>query len=288
MSQPKVPELLVEGHLYRSNTLKMDPLFAGLPVIDDNEGKSAAQLLREHQTEDIDERGFWSFQLLRHILSRDRIRNELRKYSNVNVETYLDHILPEVDPLFESGTPTYLKIFAILLLFDKGQEIVNFVRDRVSDQSLPLIRRPGTDKWLVELCRMDAPEHSLECLQKLDTHYRDSFESWQWKFLIPYFDLDENSMARHYSLKERTILPWCKRAKNPVSSTQQSKNDGGYAMVSCVKLDPLSHGFHGVLKEVCRSTLCYMGKANVCLTTFVAFIKRRFIRCEGSSRNGVQ
>jgi hypothetical protein len=266
----------------------MDDLSMGLPVIDDNQGKSAAQLLREHQTQDINGLGFWSFPLLRHILSRDRVRNELRKYSNIDVETYLDHIRPGVDPLLESDTSTYLKIFAILLLFDKGQEIVNFVRDGVSDQSLPLIRRPDTENYLVELCRMDAPGHSLECLQKLDTFYRESFETFQWKLLVPYFDLDENSNARHYSLKERTILPWCKRAKNPVSSTQQSKNDGGYAMVSCVKLDPLSHGFHGVLKEVCHPTLYYMGKANVCLTTFVAFIKRRFIRCEGSSRTGVQ
>jgi hypothetical protein len=252
MSQQEAPKILVEGLLYRSDTLEPEVVANDLPTINDKDGSSLDELLREHKTETIDKQGFWSLQLLRHILSRERVLKELRKYPNLEAKTYLDYIRPEVDPQPKSGTLTYLKIFALLLLFEKGNEIVDFEKEKISDQSLPLSHRPGTKEYQIDLGRKDAPEDKLQCLHKWKIHERESFEKQQWEFLTPYFELDDERRARHYSLNDRTILPWCKRAKDSINSTLPSKNDGGFASVACVKLDKLSHGFHAILKQVCH------------------------------------
>ena len=252
MSQQEIPQILVGGLLHRSNTFEPEVVANDLPTINDKEGVPLDELLREHKTEGMNKQGFWSLRLLRHILSRERVRKELRKYPNLDIETYVDYIRPEVDPLPESSTLTYLKIFALLLLFEKGQEILDFVKEKISDQSLPLSHRPGTKVSRFDLGRKDAPEHKLECLYKWKTYERESFEKQQWELLTPYFKLDNRSRARHYSFSDRTILPWCKRAKDSILSTFPSTNDGGFSLVDCVKLDQLSHGFHAVLKQVCR------------------------------------
>jgi len=217
-----------------------------------DDGKSVAELLREYKTDDANGQGFWSLQLLCHILSRDRILAELRKpsYSDLDAKKYVDYIWPDEEGGPTPGTQTYLKIFALLVLLKKGPDIVQFIKDKVSDQSLPLLRRPGTSKGLVDLGFKDAPGNALECLSKWDPHDRELFERVQWELLVPYFDLDKNSMAQHYPLDDMTILPWCKREKFSITSTKASKNEGGFAFVNCVKIDPLSHGFHEVLKAI--------------------------------------
>jgi hypothetical protein len=250
MSKPEIPnpEILIEGLPYRSSTFKIETLSDDLPTIDDDDGIPLADLLREHKTEGINDVAFWSLRLLHHILSRDRVLNELRKYTNLDAEKYIGYIQSEdLNP--EKKTRTYLKIFALLVLLAKGQEIVNFVKEEVSDQSLPLCRRPGTSKGSVDLGPHDDPKKALECLRKWNPHDRETFEKSQWELLIPYFDLKEGSKTRHFTFEDRIILPWCKRTKD-LSATQPSKNEGGFASVSCVKIDPLSHGFHDLLKAV--------------------------------------
>lgn len=249
MSRQEIPPILLDGVPIRSFTFTKETLDDGLPVIQDD-GKSVANLLREYKTEEVNGQGFWSLRLLRHILSRDRVLDELRKYPNLDAETYVDYIRPEEEANPDSRTPTYLKIFALLVLLKKGPDIVNFIKDKVSDQTLPLHRRPDTPKWLVDLGFENSPGNILQCLHKWEPHDRESLERVQWELLVPYFDLDKDSMAQHYRLDDRIILPWCKREKFSLSSTKLSKNEGGFAFVNCIKIDPLSHGFYEVLKAV--------------------------------------
>lgn len=255
MSQQEIPGIFLEGKPVpiRSFTFSQEAPDDGLPMIKDD-GRSLAVLLREYKIEATNEQEFWSLRLLRHILSRGRVLNELRNYPNLDAKTYVDYIRPENDPAPDSRTPTYLKIFALLVLFERGQEIDNFVKDEVSDQSLPLLRRRGYNipRGIVDLCHKDTPGQALNCFLKWKQAERESFLSAQWELLVPYFDLDEKFRSRHYTLHDRTILPWCKRenGEDSSSSSQQSRNEGGFAYVMRIKIDPFSHGFHNILKAV--------------------------------------
>jgi hypothetical protein len=183
-------------------------------------------------------------------MTPNRVLAQLQKYQNLNAKTYIEHICPDEDSTPDTAH-TYLKIFALLILQNKGEEIVEFVKEIVSDQRLPLCQRPRTQKGSVDLGCKDSPEQALQCLQNFETHEREIFEENQWKVLVPFFDLDKNFMARHYELDDSTILPWCKKDERSISSSQSSQKEGGFAYVIRVKIDPSSHGFRDVLRSVC-------------------------------------
>lgn len=182
-------------------------------------------------------------------MSRGRVLRDLKNYPNIDTETYIEYIRPAEDPSPKSGTQTYLKIFALLVLLSKGQEIENFVNEKVSDQCLPLCQVQGAYIGVVELSRKDSLRQYLECFSHWNDHEKEKFQSDQWDLLVPYFDLDAHSIAKHYPLEDSTILPWLKKNEH------SSQNEGGFAYVDCVEIDPLSHGFHEVLKTVYWPTI---------------------------------
>lgn len=246
------PEIFIGKQPYRSSTFPAELANQGLPIIDDNDKIPLDRLLRKHmiQNEQTSQTGFWSYQLLRHIMSRNRVLDQLKNYSGLkDAETYVDHIRPYLDPPEGSATRTYLRIFAILVLIEKGEEIGVFVKEQISDQSLP-VSCDNENKEMAYFRHKDIPHHLIDCFMKWKVHERESFESRQWQLLVPYFDLDTENRARHYPLPDKTILPWCKRDESSLSSSAPSQNDGAYASVSCVKIEPTSHGFHQVLKDV--------------------------------------
>jgi hypothetical protein len=167
-----------------------------------------------------------------------------------NPDNYLGHILPEESYVLHSKAQTYLKTFTLLVLFERVDEIQNFIDEGVSDQSLPVRRHQATTPGRVNLCHKDRPDQHLECFRKWKTHEREDFLARQWRLLVPYFDLEDDKRARNYDLEKESILPWCKREDRSQSSSQPSGWNGGYAFVSRVKIDPHSHGFHGILKAV--------------------------------------
>ena len=210
-----------------------------LPAIRDDTTKSLDELLRKYKTEGIHKQRFWSLRLLQHILSRDRVLKELNKSPEIDAVKYVDFIRPEVNST--SGSPTYLKVFALLVLQERGDKIVNFVHEKISDQSLPFQLQYGIEREKVELASKYSPKARLKCFKGWKKSEKELFLKNQWEVLVPYFELDAKSLARNYPLDDNTILPWC---------TEVSKSEGGFAYVSCVKIDPLSHGFHNILKAV--------------------------------------
>jgi hypothetical protein len=256
------PDIFIEGLAYRSSTFPLQSPGDDLPRIDEDDKTPLARLLRRHKIEDP---GFWSFQLLLHILSRGRILAELRKYTQLeNAEKYVEHIRPENELVSESPafeTKTYLRIFALLVLTKKGCEIGNFVKEEVSDEKLPVCRHEGSPREQFNLCSKKEPDQPLKAFEEWEPHEREWFEHSQWETLVPYFDLDPGNKARHYSLDDRAILPW--RKKNSRSlifpqsglSSRSSRHEGGFADVSCIRIDSSSHGFSDILKDVSQSFL---------------------------------
>lgn len=251
-----------EGQISRSSTFPIVPIVDILPSINENDDTPLGKLLRTHETKHAGSgnSNFWSLKLLRHILSRHRVQRQLESYQG-NAIAYLDHIWPKVDPPTNSNTRTYIKIFALLILIERGDEIGNFVEDSVSDESLPLgYRRQDT-----VLYRKDSPNVILTCFNNWLPFIKDFFATTQWKVVIPYFTLGPDNNVNHYDLEDNTILPWIKQKdpSPPSSSSQLSSSkrasskptqnwggEGGYASVSGVQIDPLSHDFQPVLQSV--------------------------------------
>jgi hypothetical protein len=260
-----------------------------LPIIPDNDETPLDELLRNFKIQDR-KQGFWPFQLLLRILSRNRILDELSRYKELKSPgQYVDRIRPENDPLPESEEPIYLRIFALLVLCERGDEIGEFVKERVSDQKLPVCRHEGPRKEKFYLCSKDTPGQLLKPFEKWKTSEREWFETTQWQILVPFFELGPDNRAMHYNLDDNAILPWGKKNIHSLISSQPSRSDpsnegllissqksrpnltnessllssptsrsgslheGGFADVSCVRIDPLSHRFSDVLKDVSQS-----------------------------------
>jgi hypothetical protein len=111
------------------------------------------------------------------------------------------------------------------------------------------------------LCSKKDPHQPLKVFEKWEPHERAWFEHTQWETLVPYFNLDSSNRARHYNLDDSAILPWRKEnlrsliSPESTRSSWSSVHEGGFADVSCIRIDSSSHGFSEVLKGVSRSTL---------------------------------
>ncbi|KAI0127539.1 kinase-like domain-containing protein [Xylariales sp. AK1849] len=250
------PTLEIEGRLYRSSTFPSEvshdgdimPDRDGLPVITDSSTETLAELLREFQTKNEEQnKAFWSFKLLRHILTRDRILREFRrKQSTRNLEVLIDYIRPVENP--RPGTVAYLKIFALLLLLEREHDIGAFIESHMSDQDLPVVCHNTRGK--IHLCRKSSPLLPLECFKDWKAHEMLLLEQWQWQVLVPFFELNSSNKAIHYELDDSTILPWCDWKDHTPASLAPPEQEGGYALVSAVNIHPSSHGFHDVLKAI--------------------------------------
>ncbi|KAF4634376.1 hypothetical protein G7Y89_g3741 [Cudoniella acicularis] len=251
-SMKQCPAFVLNGVPIRSPTLPIEISNDGLPVIHDNNSLPLDELLRTHQVKGAytSNGGFWSRKLLSHIISRERVLAELKTYTVLtNAEDYLDDIRPE-DSRLSSTIKTYLGTFVLLLLLERGHEIDKFINEEVSDQNLPVILHSATWPGKVNLCLKTNPNQPLECFRGWKTFEKEAFERTQWQLLVPYFQLDADKNATHYTLNEKTILPWLKRDQDSRSSVQPSGQEGGFGSVSTVKIDPHSHGFRDILREV--------------------------------------
>ncbi|KAG9230349.1 kinase-like domain-containing protein [Amylocarpus encephaloides] len=247
--------------LVRADTL---PIGANedLPVIGD---QPLEILLRDHQVKHKSGRPedhFWSLKLLLHILSRGRVLAELERYPNLeNISRYLDVIRPDHDQelcfntriQFEtlgtehshapaSSSQTYLRTFALLVYLGRGSEIASFVEEEISDQNLPVYTQEGPQNNAT-LCLKKNPHQPLNSVRHWSISDREQFETRQWQFLVPYFDLENGSLARHYKFNPRIRFPWFP------SSSQPLVQPGGYGDVTCIKIDSLSHGFGEILEK---------------------------------------
>jgi hypothetical protein len=258
------PDIFIDGLRYRGSTFSVPPAGDDFPRIAENDRTPLDQLLREWKIEDA-KPGFWSWERLLYILSRNRVQTELGKYVQLeNAESYVEYIRPDDEVDSESPeleAKTYLRIFALLVLIKKGYEIGNFIKEEVSDEKLPVCRHEGSRKGEHILCSKKDPHQPLKVFEKWEPHERAWFEHTQWETLVPYFNLDSSNRARHYNLDDSAILPWRKEnlrsliSPESTRSSWSSVHEGGFADVSCIRIDSSSHGFSEVLKGVSRSTL---------------------------------
>jgi hypothetical protein len=196
---------------------------------------------------------FWPPSILNAIVTRKRILEELvdiqeehREMKEENIATLADEIHAE-----------FRTIFAILCMCDKGYHITDFVEGSVKDIDLPLVPRIGTTSTDWDLARKNEPDKSLGCVRRLKTrHTREFFACLQHRFVPAYLSIEVDPESgqrniRHERFEPTLILPFEERVR---------KDQGGYGMVSRVRIQPHCHGFHNVLKPV-SSTYCFLDVA---------------------------
>ncbi|KAM7201065.1 Protein kinase-like domain containing protein [Naviculisporaceae sp. PSN 640] len=248
----------------------------GLPIIE-NGDLEPASLLRTYGIKLLDRQTdkFWTLKLLRHILTRDRIKTKVKKdiaakrlvLGELSLNDLIEAIHPEKEPhpYSEEDNSHYIRIYALLLLTDKSHEIVRFVQNKQSDGALPFrFKQRDNDIDVIRSKRTQSTEKIRQCFKNFKDLEKDFMGQKQTLLLTPYFDLDEDNEAKHTDFPDYTILPWCKRDE-PVdedsddddeeesetrTATEPSGREGAYGLVCKVKLHPTSHGFRKVLEAI--------------------------------------
>ncbi|KAF2748389.1 kinase-like protein [Sporormia fimetaria CBS 119925] len=184
---------------------------------------------------------FWPYTLLERILTRPRIVEELLTYqepegmafSLSNAERYADRILSVRD-----SRQRHVKVFAVLLLLGKGQEIVEFMEAGVSDEELPLLKLGTNAK--PKMC-FKGTTTGISVFKKWSLHEISGFNTWQHIVNAVFLSLDTDQTVKHEKFDERVVMPWI---------SYEMKQIGGYSTVYCAQVPEQSHGFTDVLKAI--------------------------------------
>jgi hypothetical protein len=214
---------------------------------------------------DANHDSFWSSDLLGRILTRERIVEELERYRRSHQCFRNRSSLSLAETILQgNGNPhgqspsgvqsRYLKIFAVLLLIDKGRLIDTFVDARVVDGDLPLVNCNTTEKCLSMLSRQQAPESPLACFDPWKLHKREMFARWQHRLDIVFLGLAPSGKIQHRRLESRAVFPWI---------AYKSKGAGGYGCVYHAVAPPDCHAFTSVLGAVSANKICTLLKPSL-------------------------
>lgn len=151
-------------------------------------------------------------------------------------------------------TKSYRKIFAILVILEKADQIEYFLEEGVHDGDLPLIRvrEKAMPAVLKRRCKSQGDEIlcPLSCLSGFSLRDTMGFDEYQWAVLAPVFERPSRKDVRYYELEDQAILPFIEQ------SQPHEMCHGGFGQVSKVKIHPEHHRF---------------SKLKVCLTQSVLF-----------------
>lgn len=242
-------------------------------------GLSLDEALRAEMLDDEVKRGeYMPLDVLRSIMTRERVVGELEAhYEADQVKRYAGLICPEKAETqahaLRVETCAYTKVFAILTLLNKCEEIHRFVSERLSDEKLPFRRGDGTARIRSKF-RLFVNENSVEEIQACKDwapRERDTFLGYQRKFLVHFFtkrpDRDEPTFV---GVKEpsrkwvdevagTTYIPWTQKKLSPVwvggapvlgSSMSSSSAAGAYSSVTPFYIGDNDHNFATLLDNV--------------------------------------
>ncbi len=183
-------------------------------VLLNNRGGNGLQEFLEEQirfafvTSGFDQRGFLPLDELNSIINQETTRKLLKHaYPDWSV-TELKGYVNDICGLDRPGTGRR-KLLAVLVLMNKAEYIVDFIRYRVQDLHLPL-----EVKW-------DRSKHRFQMSKKEDENLPNPFpycSTWSHKdmqcfsnfqnyMLAPYFRLTEDDVY-HYKLSRTSVLPF--------------------------------------------------------------------------------
>ncbi|KAJ4117540.1 hypothetical protein NW768_010903 [Fusarium equiseti] len=208
-----------------------------VPILDTIGG--LGRLLRTYcVTDGIDDK-FLTDGLLRHILTIQRIRQELEKpkykLRNSQVDEYVQNIHPSSE---NSSSTAYIKVFALLVLLDRVPDIEHFVSEQVDDRVLPIEIKNE------HVYPVNDPQRRLRCFDAWKPSEQEYFEEYQWMVDTPFFHCSKDQPLTELTLHQRTRRPW-RRIRNG-----SGMSDGAYGTVIQVEIHPTAHSYEQVLREI--------------------------------------
>jgi hypothetical protein len=198
---------------------------------------------RQAGAESAHDAGFLPLELLRHILCEEVVTLALEREGRGFEPSTTTNIVFNAN--FEDHKKKYLVILALLSLSDKIYEIAKLQEDDgICDQDLPLELHSGDDGSF-EL-RRKGSQQRIHYFDSWTDNERKFFGDTQWRLLVPIFSLNPDRTVQHQDLEPMDILPWQKEetVKPHVAIS------GGYGRVAKVKIHPLCHRYHEILKAV--------------------------------------
>jgi hypothetical protein len=105
---------------------------------------------------------------------------------------------------------SFRKVLAILILIDKADSILDFVRAGITDARLPL-QRLGDNRACVKLRLSDHDKPDpIPLFESWSAKQINAFENHQWETLAPYFSIGakEDDPVPRYDLTSRHPLPF--------------------------------------------------------------------------------
>lgn len=138
------------------------------------------------------------------------------------------------------------KIFAILLLIEKPDKILDFIQEGLHDSDLPFRKDPENGQrgeW--QFKNKDEPAKPLACFKHWSPLFLDLFDEYQWYTLSPFFSRAEGSdraseRVLHYRLEDRHILPFIVDEEH---HADPSIRMSGFGAVWMVQIHPAHHNF---------------------------------------------
>ncbi|KFA70659.1 hypothetical protein S40288_08274 [Stachybotrys chartarum IBT 40288] len=169
---------------------------------------------------------------------------------DTTIGDYNDFIADSVDRICQQRRPIksrrekvkgLRRIFTILVLLKRTEEVLNFLYAGIDDSHLPLVmvKRDG-ETALHDLRRRGDVNDPIDFITTgWDEMEIDSFYTWQWKMLSPCFaQRKAHKKVWHYKLQKRVQLPYI----GPKATLE--RYFGGFSQVSRVYIHEDHHDFH--------------------------------------------
>jgi hypothetical protein len=180
------------------------------------------------------------------IITKQRVLRELSHHKVAAPRDNLDFLTGEIwevspSSLKSQKETTRRRIFAILGLMEKIEEIMGFIDEGLYDSDLPFILSEGSRPGLLQLRRKGKHGRPIQLFDKWKPHELESFNNYQWQLTAPYFRLstDTDRKVQHYNLEESsTILPFI---EDDEVRRGTGRAEGGFGDVWRVKIHPAHH-----------------------------------------------
>jgi hypothetical protein len=171
------------------------------------------------------------------VLDALRERSRIRQRPSVtedNLQQYVSKICPGNS--INDAQPRFYKIFAILILIDREDDIFDFLEMGPCDADLPLKVVPVLGSAFGDLRRSNEPDFKLPSFKNWRSNALEHFDQRQWSVVSPFLAKSKTGQVRFYQLDAKDILPWTAKDKD-------QRRKGGYSEVQKVRIHKNHHNF---------------------------------------------
>jgi hypothetical protein len=186
---------------------------------------------------------FYPVESVKNIINEHNLKDNLSKTWPTLDPDIIQRLSNEIRGIQTDGPisrqkKSYQRIFAILVVIDRTDRIISFLRHGVSDEDLPLAKVENKDGKITGFRRKSESREApcLKCFDAFDDRDRDNFENMgQWAMSAPVFQRPEEKNVQYQELSSDATPPFVE---------EEEVSRGGFAVVFRVQIHSEHHNFH--------------------------------------------